>query len=87
MAYYIRCPECAFCIGHYIDFIEKARIAMYTSVIYNEKSTYKDYHPEKIVFDPSITPSLGPLLDALNITNICCRTHIITTAKFDKQYK
>ena len=86
MSYYIRCPECAFCIGHYIDFIEIARASMYQHTIYNS-GKYKDYHPEKIVFDPSITVGLGPLLDALNIKNICCRTHIISIAKFDKQYK
>ena len=87
MAYYIRCPECSFCIGHYVDFIEVARISMYSSIIYNKDSKYKDYHPEKIVFNPSITPELGPLLNSLNIKNICCRTHIISIVKFDKQYK
>lgn len=85
MAAYIRCPECAFCIGKYAKFFDKAKQALYKEHI--ENSSYKDYDPEKMVFNPEITPSLENLFDELGIKNRCCRMHLVTKTEFDKIYK
>jgi DNA-directed RNA polymerase subunit N (RpoN/RPB10) len=82
-----RCPECAFCIGKYVKFIDSAREAIYNNVIFGDKSKYVDYDPEKMVFDPSITPSIEHVFDAIGIKNRCCRMHLVTKKAFDKIYK
>ena len=87
MAAYIRCPECAFCIGKYAEFVDKARQAIYNEAVFNKTSEYADYDPEKMVFNPSVTPSLEPLFEAIGIKNRCCRMHLIAKTEFDKIYK
>ncbi len=87
MSEFIRCPECSFCIGLYSEFVEKAKQAIYASVLFNEKSQYKDYDPDKMAFNSSIMPDLEPLFTSLNIKNRCCRMHLTTKNNFDKLYK
>lgn len=84
MATFIRCPECAKCIGKYYDFIQAAKNA-YNEELIEER--YKDYDPEKIVFNPSVTPSLKDIFDAIGITNRCCKMHLVTVERFDNLYK
>jgi len=86
MTTFIRCPECGFCIGKYIDFIDEAKQALYDEMIFNNKK-YKDYNVEKIAFANNITPSLEPLFDALDIHNRCCRMHIIAKTSFNSIYR
>lgn len=87
MAAYIRCPECQFCIGKYADFVDKARQAIYDDHVFGKTSEYADYDPEKMVFNPSIAPSLETLFDAIGIENRCCRMHLVAKVEFDKMYK
>jgi len=87
MAAYIRCPECQFCIGAYAEFIDKARQAIFNDAIYNKNSPYANFDPEKMVFNPSITPSSEPLFEAIKLKNRCCRMHAVTPVKFDKMFK
>jgi DNA-directed RNA polymerase subunit N (RpoN/RPB10) len=84
---FIRCPSCGFCIANYTEFFEKAREAYYTSIVYNKTSKIKDYDPEKLTLNPGSTPPLEELLDALNITNRCCRMRMTGKMDFDKLYK
>jgi len=87
MATFIRCPECAFCIGPYAEFVEQAKQAIYASHVFGSKSQYTKYDPEKMSFDPSIAPSLEKLFDAIELKNRCCRMHIVAKTEFDKIYK
>lgn len=87
MASYIRCPSCGFCIGKYTTFVDLAKQTILNDSIFNGKSEYKDYDPEKIMLNPNITPNLENLFNMIGIKNRCCRMHIISGAKFDKTYK
>ena len=87
MSYFIRCPSCGFCFAPYIDFFEKAKLAVFNKDLYNDKSEYKDYNPDKLALNPGAVPAVGFILDALNIKNICCRTRMLTIMNFDKLYK
>ncbi len=87
MTSYIRCPECAKCIGIYAEFVTKAKNAIYDNEIFNDKSKEKNYDPEKIVFNSNITPNLENIFDLLQITNRCCRIHLMSSTEFDKIYK
>ena len=84
---FIRCPSCGFCIASYMDFFEKARTAYYADVIYAANSQFKDYDPEKLALNPGSTPPLEELLDAIGITNRCCRMRLVSKMDFDKLYK
>jgi hypothetical protein len=84
MSTFIRCPHCAKCIGKYYDFFQLAREAYNSDQIDKQ---YTDYDPEKIIFNPSITPSLEEIFDALGLANRCCRMHLVTVERFDKMYK
>lgn len=87
MSSFIRCPECGFTIGKYAEFINKAKESIYQEKVFGSNSKYKSYHPEKVVFNPEITPSIEDLFDALNIKNRCCRMHSISGTDFNKIYK
>lgn len=87
MATYIRCPECAFCIGMYAEYIDRAKQAIYDDVIFGNKSQYANYNPEKMTFNSSIAPSLQHLFEAVGINNRCCRMHLVAKTEFDKIYK
>lgn len=86
MSTFIRCPECGFCIGKYVDFIDKAKHAIYEEKVFNSKE-YKAFDPEKMVFNSNITPSLQGLFDAVGIDNRCCRMHIVSKTNFNKLYR
>jgi len=86
MPTFIRCPECGFCIGKYIEFIDKAKQAVYEEKVFSSKE-FSSYDPEKMGFNALITPSLEPLFDAVGIENRCCRMHIVSKTGFDKLYR
>lgn len=83
MSNFIRCPECGFHIGAYYSFITEARRAMFQEKL----DAAGAVDPEKVVFDPSISPVLEPLFDALAIKNKCCRTHLVSHVNFSQMYK
>jgi len=87
MSAFIRCPECSFCIGKYAEFISKAKEAVYAKEVFGPGSKYSSYSPDKMVFDPSITPSLEPLFEALKLKNRCCRMHSVSGTNFAQIYK
>ena len=87
MAQFIRCPSCGFCFAPYVDFFEKAKLAVYKKKLYSDKSEFKDYNPDKLSLNPGSVPALGDILDALKIDKICCRMRILTIMKFDVLYK
>ncbi len=84
MATYIRCPECGFCIGKYAVFIDLAKFAVNESVVYAKDSKYAEYAPDKLIFNPSIMPSMEKIFNAVGIKNRCCRMHIMCKTEFDK---
>jgi hypothetical protein len=85
MSQFIRCPECSFCIGLYMNFIDKARQLLYIEAL--EKSEYKDYDPDKLTLCSGVVPPLEDIYNALSIKNRCCRTHILAALQLDKLYK
>jgi len=87
MASCIRCPECCFCIGKLSDFVTLAKNAIYQESIFSENSKHANYDPEKMCFNPSITPSLEKIFDALNIKHRCCRMRLVAKTHFDRIYK
>lgn len=87
MPTFIRCPECGFHIGAYQEFIDSARSSIYNEKVFNSNNKFAKYDPEKMVFNPSITPSLEPLFNAIGLKNRCCRMHTTTKVDFSKMYK
>jgi DNA-directed RNA polymerase subunit N (RpoN/RPB10) len=87
MPTFIRCPECGNNIGAYQQFIDAAKAAIYAEKVFNSKTNHSNYDPEKMIFDPSITPSLEPLFNAIGLKLRCCRMHSVTKVDFDKMYK
>jgi DNA-directed RNA polymerase subunit N (RpoN/RPB10) len=85
MATYIRCPECGNYLGPYIKYFDVAKKALYEEKIF-KSGKYANYAPDKMVFNPNITPSLEIIFDALNINLRCCRTHIFAKSDFDEKY-
>lgn len=88
MASFLRCPECGFTLMYYSDFIEQAKLAVYHDAIFSNKSKYSNYDPEKMCFNPNITPSLEKVFDVLPVFNRrCCRMRSVTKKHFDTMYK
>jgi DNA-directed RNA polymerase subunit N (RpoN/RPB10) len=87
MPSYIRCDSCACLIGIYYDFIDQAQAIITKEKIYGKDSEHSKFDPDKVIFEPSITPTLEPLFDALQIANRCCRMHITSRTNFDGMYK
>ncbi len=86
MAEYIRCPECAFTIGKYVNYIEVAREAMTKEHVF-EKKEYAGIDPDNLYFKNDAVPPLEPIFDALEIKNRCCRMHLLTRVSFQRIYK
>ena len=87
MAAFIRCPSCAFCIGKYSDFFDRARQALYQEKVFGKDSTVVNYDPEKLMLNPGTVPPLEPIFDALGIKNMCCRMRLTGKTDFDRTYK
>lgn len=87
MSSYIRCPECSFPLGKYADFFDKAKDALFADTIFKKGSQHANYDPEKISLNPNITPPLEGIFNALEISNMCCRMHLVSAEKFDEMYK
>lgn len=86
MAHYIRCPECAFCIGKYYEFIDLAKQAQNLDAAAQDNK-FTGCNPEKIQFATNAVPTLEGIFNALKIKNRCCRMHIMGKTEFDKMYK
>lgn len=87
MTSFIRCVSCKFCLGPYVEFFEAAKAAYLEEHVFAKNSTYEEYDKDKLMFISDSVPEFGPILDALNIHNICCRMRLLTGINFDKIYK
>lgn len=83
MSSYIRCPECSKCIGKYVEFIEKARQSLYEDKVFRKTSKFSKIDPEKLCFNPNVTPSLEKIFEAIDIKKICCRMHLSSGVRFE----
>jgi len=79
MSNFILCPECKKYLGKYRLFIEAYDmcIKMIDGDIMSTNASNLDLIP-----NAKLDKKKADLLDALDITNICCRTHCITNADF-----
>jgi DNA-directed RNA polymerase subunit N (RpoN/RPB10) len=81
---FILCPECSFCLGEVYEFIDLAKQGYYKSVL---KKTLDEVSPENLELCPNISKPIGFIMDAVGVTNMCCRMHVLGVTNFDKIYK
>lgn len=86
MPCFILCPDCGENLGEVYDFIDLARQG-YIKKIISESKEFKDFSPDKMVLNPNIIPPIGEILDAAELTNDCCRVHILGHTDFHMNYK
>ncbi len=72
---FILCPECGECIGEVVDFIQLCQKYFYKNIL--EKENKKNINIDKINLNNEILPPIGFILDAVELYNICCRSHIL----------
>lgn len=84
MGSFILCPECQFNLGEVSEFIELAKQGYYKSEL---KKKLAEINPEKLELCPNVSKPIGFIMDAVGVTNICCRMHILGMTKFDHVYK
>ena len=84
MVCHILCPECGECLGELYEFINLVRQGYYKSIA---PKSDKDILPEKLELCPNISTPIGFILDAVDLTNLCCRMHMLGVTYFDKIYK
>lgn len=84
MGSFILCPECAFNLGEVAEFIDLAKQGYYKS---NLKKSLSNINPDKLELCSNISKPIGFIMDAVGVTNICCRMHILGMTKFDHIYK
>ena len=80
MTHYIRCPECAFPIGAFQEFVDKVKLELNKKAI---KEKFEEYDPDKLILTDRIVPDLQNLFDTLNIKNRCCRMHLVAKTDFN----
>lgn len=83
MSGFIRCPECQFCFGPYLQYIDLAKQAMFQEKAFSNKKI----DPEKLVFNTNLNITMENIFDTLEINKRCCRMHITAQTHFDKKYK
>ena len=83
MSGFILCPECCENIGEVSDFIHIAKQGYYQTL----KKKIKDIDYKKLDICSDITEPIGFILDAVGLTNICCRMHVLGATNFDSIYK
>jgi DNA-directed RNA polymerase subunit N (RpoN/RPB10) len=84
MSSFILCPECGENLGEVYEFINVAKQGFYKSDIPN---ILKKENPEKIEITSNVTKPIGFIMDAVGITNICCRTHVLGVTNFNTIHK
>ncbi len=87
MAYTMICPECTFPICLQVDYFQKARYALIKEEVYKKGSKYENYQPDKLIFNPDLTPPLEKIFQAIGVEKRCCRMHLNTMTHFDKLYQ
>jgi hypothetical protein len=84
MSSFILCPECNENLGEVSEFINIAKQGYYKTILNEVLKTEK---PDKVELCANVTKPIGFIMDAVGITNICCRTHILGTTNFSTIYK
>lgn len=83
----VRCPECSQGIGEVYCLFVSARNGMVKKAI--EKKTGSKatgYDMRRTELNTDYMGKLGDILDAIGLTNMCCRTHVMTLRKFNSPY-
>jgi DNA-directed RNA polymerase subunit N (RpoN/RPB10) len=83
MPCHVLCPECGEGLNEVYEFIDLVKQGYYKKLL--DESKVK-IHPTKLQLTPDITKPIGFILDLVNLTNICCRSHILGVTNFDLAY-
>ncbi len=83
MVCHILCPECAQDIGEVFPFFDAVRRGYFEYLVSEKKI---DIHVDKMDLHPDAASNLDFVFDALNITNFCCRNHMLGTTNHDTIY-
>ena len=84
MSGFILCPECSCNLGEVTEFVILAKQGYYKSTM---KKTFSEFKADKLELCPNVAKPIGFIMDAVGITNMCCRMHMLGITKFDKVYK
>jgi len=71
MSGFILCPSCANNFGEVMVFVTMARRGLM------RKTMNAEVDPEMVGIAGSGTPAIGHILDAVGITKMCCRMHML----------
>lgn len=80
MSGFVLCPECKEYLGKYKSFIDAYNL----SIKIIDNTIINNINPEKLDISVNQLPTLGDLLDSLELFKICCRTHILAFTDFYK---
>lgn len=95
MAHFIRCPSCGCLLGAYSDFVEWARNAQNEEILFQKSQSKKPEEtsenppgtqPEKMSINGRDVPSIGHILDAAGINNMCCRMRVMSCMGSDRVF-
>lgn len=86
MPCFILCPDCGENLGEVYDFIDLARQGFIKKIIFESKD-FKEFSPDKMILNPDVVPPIKEILDAAELTNDCCRIHILGHTDFYMSYK
>lgn len=86
MPCFILCPDCGENLGEIYDFIDIARQGYIKKVISTSKE-YKNFSPDKMALNSNVIPPIGEIMDAVELSNTCCRVHILGYSDFYMNYK
>lgn len=78
MVVYILCPECSEDLAEIYPFYNLVKNRFCEKLL-----KHSDIDVDKIDFKSDILVKFDFILDALHITNMCCRTHVLTNTEFD----
>lgn len=86
MSGFILCPDCGENLGEVHDFVNMARQGFIKKVI-SESAEFKEFSPDKMVLNSKVVPPIKEILDAAELFNDCCRSHILGHADFYMNYR
>lgn len=80
---FILCPECSFCLGEIYEFVNLAKQGYYKKTL---EKTLEKTNVNKLEICPNVSKPIGFILDAVGVTNLCCRMHILGITNFNTIY-
>lgn len=78
MVVYILCPECSEDLAEIYPFYDCVKNRFCEKILSDKNIDF-----DKVDFKSDILVKFEFILDAVNITNMCCRSHIIGATSFD----